>query len=1272
MTAAQQAAEISRMQAAGITWVRVDCQWAWAVTTHAQTTYDWTIADAAILPLLNGGMNVLITLYYAHTFDLPIDSNLTTTGGFAAFCGAAAAHYGPLGVHYYEVWNEPNQSGDRNAWWGTDKVGGFGRMMAACYPAIHANDSHAFVIPGGLCPVSDPSIYGTKTTAYGASPGTASWPAQAAGATSLVVSCSAATAGDFQAPGQAPSPSTNPVPGSYLYLGSDGANLPIIAVNPGVSWTVGPPVGGDTLPAIAGASGATFVRISNTYMQPDYMLKNLYRWKALNSPSTPLWDGVNVHPYSTPQLPADYQLVNKGWTTLAQQYNSRCHSIRQLMIDNGESVKPLWVTEVGWLTGWTLATWSSVPAGTTTITVYSPDAKSDDLNYTFISLSAESQYTQDTNANYQFPAGSFVSAVNPGVSWTITMPGGAPAGGIMGIDTNPTDFTSTLSESKTWAQSPTMTGRWVVVYAGGANGGAANDVAINPGYANLSSQLISGTAYTALPVQSLPYALTTGQTVTTGTQSWTVASNTPASTSATTIPVTSQTASATYKTNSVVSLPPGPAVKLTQGYGCNEIQQAAAIGQLFESIRYGVASPVSGADQVGQPYSFVNPLFLFNWRDSADNPMGLTRVDGTAKPALAAVTAAMSGGAGAVYPQLSCRVAFASNPFDSSLVWTEIGPQAGAGPGGLGWLRSFTSKRGRERLLRSQAQFQAGTMTAKLDNRDRRFDPTNASGPYWPNVQPEKVIQIGASWAGTFYPIWTGYVDDWPQSWPGFEEGEVALVATDLFKSLAIKRVDGAAYANRVLADGATAYWRLQDPVGATAVLDSSGNNRTAIVSGNVTLDITGAFLWASSTAAELTPAAGSTPYGVLTIPDVGLGSSPTGISTDFWIQTTATSTLFMGAGLPILEVTAGGVLLSILGTGPVSLTGTHVINDGNWHHITIAMGVGSGGCQQYVDGVLDASSATTPTFGLPMYGQVAANGGTITIEELAFYPVQLSSSQAAAHAAAGRWQAQYTGQMFNLVCDNVGVPASLRSVDTGRTYCQADTQDETQTKALSFLQKLEQTEQGQCYVNAGGSLVFEDRYHRYENPNASSVATFGDGGSAYPSEIPYALGGVVLNFDRAELFNDVQVTRRNGSLQEAVNNASVTEYTNRTMPGLSDLMMATDLDAFYCAQWVLSGTAYPQLRVGNLILDPTVDARLWPLVLGLEIGNVVTVNKHNIPGGGSPVSLIVRVEGIEHQVDPPRSWKTTVHLSLVDTQPWFILDDPVMGILDSGARWGW
>jgi hypothetical protein len=646
-------------------------------------------------------------------------------------------------------------------------------------------------------------------------------------------------------------------------------------------------------------------------------------------------------------------------------------------------------------------------------------------------------------------------------------------------------------------------------------------------------------------------------------------------------------------------------------------------------------------------------------------------------------------------PQLSVRVAFASNPYDPTLTWTEIGPASGAGPGGSGWVRQVKSKRGRERLLRSQAQFQAGTATVTLDGRDRRFDPTNSAGPYWPNVQPEKVIQVGATWAGTFYPLWTGYVDDWPQNWPGFSEGEVPLVATDLFKALAAARVLSSGYPNQVIADGAVAYWRLGEPAGATIAADASGNGHTGTVNPSVvTFGQSGALPADPTTSAQFVGGPIGPAGSGITAP-AGVPSGSPGVSIEYWYKSSDTSANHLTHTSVI--ATLGGTQFSFklyvigppvqaqllingngAGFGP---TVTRALNDGNRHHlvgtVVAATGGSVGTCCLYMDGTLAATTGGGSGGGVEPWQGIfdinATSGQGADIQEVAVYPVALTAAQVANHYNLAAFRSQQTGQMVSQVMENLlAYPARLLNIDTGHTLCQQDTQSEVQTKVLDFLQKLEQTEQGQCYVNAAGVLTFEDRYHRYRYPELASLASLGDGGASYPAEIAYAMGGLTLNFDRAELWNDVAVTRRNGNLQEAANATSVTKFGNRAMQGLSDLLMETDLDALYCAEWILADTAFPQYRVGNLTIDPRVDDRWWPIVLGLDIGQVVTTIKHNIPGGGPPVDLVVRLEGVEHEITPPNGWLTTWHVSLTGTNPWLILDDPILDQLDVGNRWGW
>lgn len=646
------------------------------------------------------------------------------------------------------------------------------------------------------------------------------------------------------------------------------------------------------------------------------------------------------------------------------------------------------------------------------------------------------------------------------------------------------------------------------------------------------------------------------------------------------------------------------------------------------------------------------------------------------------------------FPTLSFRIAFATAPYAATPTYTEIGPASGLGPKGLGWVRKIATKRGRERLLASQSQFQAGTLSASLDNRDRRFDPTNTAGPYYPNVQSGKLMQVGATWSSVFYPIWTGYVDDFPQQWPGFSESNVPLTATDFFKYAAVARLLSAGYQQAVLGDTPAAYWRLGDVVGSTIALDSSGNGFNAIPNAGVTFGEAGAMSANPGTGALL---ADSSPGPAGEIDFAGaVISSGTGFSVECWINTvqptpaqdleiltlpTAGLTneiqlFLLGPGSPSCPAFAGGGGFPCIGPVPV--------NDGKWHHLvgTTTWGTGATATVLYVDGVPVANTvamySSLPSFVAGSIGTnyqiVPPNADPMNIQEVAVYNHALSAAQVLNHYEKGSWPSEFTGQVVNRILDTIGFPSGQRSVDTGRTLCQEDVQDETQTKVLDQLQKLEQTEQAECFVDAAGNLTFQDRYHRFESPNANSLATLGDGGSAFPTEIPYTMGGVVLNFDWDELFNDIPVTRRNGNLQEATNQTSINEFNNRTVTGLSDLLMASDLDALSCAEWILSDTAFPQYRVGQLILDPLADQRLWPIVLGAEIGNVLTVNKHNIPGGGSPtpISLVCRLEGIEHAIDAPNSWKCTMHVSLMGTQTWLILDDPVMDALDAGNRIGW
>lgn len=84
-------------------------------------------------------------------------------------------------------------------------------------------------------------------------------------------------------------------------------------------------------------------------------------------------------------------------------------------------------------------------------------------------------------------------------------------------------------------------------------------------------------------------------------------------------------------------------------------------------------------------------------------------------------------------PALKVEIAF--EPFGQPLVWNDVSAYVDGNAG-------FTINRGRSGELDS---FNVGTASLLLRNEDGRFDPDNASGPYYPNLVPRRQVRISAT-----------------------------------------------------------------------------------------------------------------------------------------------------------------------------------------------------------------------------------------------------------------------------------------------------------------------------------------------------------------------------------------------------------------------------------------------------------------------------------------------------------------------------------------------
>ena len=127
---------------------------------------------------------------------------------------------------------------------------------------------------------------------------------------------------------------------------------------------------------------------------------------------------------------------------------------------------------------------------------------------------------------------------------------------------------------------------------------------------------------------------------------------------------------------------------------------------------------------------------------------------------------------------LTVQVAFDNNPFDSSLTYTDISA----------YVRQFNTKRGRANEL---GQFVGGTASLLLSNADNRFNPNNTSSPYYDTanaitkIQPLKPVKISATYDSVTYPIFFGFLDMIPVSFPAIgADSVVQFNCVDAFKIL--------------------------------------------------------------------------------------------------------------------------------------------------------------------------------------------------------------------------------------------------------------------------------------------------------------------------------------------------------------------------------------------------------------------------------------------------------------------------------------------------------
>jgi len=140
----------------GITWIRFDISWERA-QQEKNGRIRWEEFDRIIPMAEKRKLNLLPILTYAPKWAAKqLDEEVffqyapANPDQFVDFAAKVVRRYAPMGIHTYEVWNEPNMKG---FWEPAPSPKDYTELLKKSYIKIKKVDPKAFIISGGLAPV---------------------------------------------------------------------------------------------------------------------------------------------------------------------------------------------------------------------------------------------------------------------------------------------------------------------------------------------------------------------------------------------------------------------------------------------------------------------------------------------------------------------------------------------------------------------------------------------------------------------------------------------------------------------------------------------------------------------------------------------------------------------------------------------------------------------------------------------------------------------------------------------------------------------------------------------------------------------------------------------------------------------------------------------------------------------------------------------------------------------------------------------------------------
>lgn len=575
---------------------------------------------------------------------------------------------------------------------------------------------------------------------------------------------------------------------------------------------------------------------------------------------------------------------------------------------------------------------------------------------------------------------------------------------------------------------------------------------------------------------------------------------------------------------------------------------------------------------------------------------------------------------------------------------------------------SVTATSGRDSL---RAGITAGKLTMRFENRDGRFNPRNASGPYYGKLDVGTQVRIRTTYSGTTRTRWLGFIDSgWPQTitdrWP-----TVTVTAHDLFGLLAQGDTPTSAWDAYVRASSPSHWWRpgadgwIDAITGTkmihTSLLEQGSGEEDTIIAGEDAAwgqeESDGFGLSASSAVRVVTSTQDITVAARVKLPTIEerKASSSNGYAEPITIiaqRATSETPISINVYKEWLDIFAVDANSKREAYTPETAA-TFLLMDGRPHTLVVHIPADTGDIQAWVDGaevkLTNVSTSDTYTVGFDDNTPfcIGSNGGNRpytgyidpvviwrdigkTSEQLTDFAAELHEAATVARAA------RRLDQRASYVLDDASVSAHLGTLDTSGIVTQ---QSYRQADALEQLQRIEETEQGRIWIDRSGTLRFSKRSWAWVDTVSTTVqVTFSDDSALIAAGTAQEMleGGTVIEDDPLNIVNVAAVTKEGGRQQTVEDATSIAKHRRRNSIQLSGLLHPSDRQSRSIAEWLVLSQGSPKIQAQQVAFrvedNPSV---LAPIAAQIEEGWLVRIRKLTT---ADTLDLYAHVIGIEHE----------------------------------------